>query len=151
MWGAMNPRMLKAGMQAFSLGAGMVGVWFCCLLGSGIIRKGVQELDPFAVLLLSLLLIPSLYAIFVAYLIWLRFSPKAVLHLCGLLGFLSLGMLWALIPDRRHEEWDEIAVLVSGILVIWGYRALSRFFNRLLFQAGVAFPGQPTVVQDERS
>ena len=124
---------------------------FAAYWGVELFGKVFRNLMRFAVLLLSLLLIPSLYAIFVAYLIWLRFSPKAVLHLCGLLGFLALGMLWALIPDRRHEEWDEIAVLVSGILVIWGYRALSRFFNRRLFQAGVAFPGQPTVVQDERS
>ncbi|HEY6225562.1 MAG TPA: hypothetical protein VI282_00420, partial [Verrucomicrobiae bacterium] len=70
---------------------------------------------------------------------WRRFSPRAVLHLCGGIGFL----VWT-IPggsfERFGEMWSAVTWWVWLALLISGYRWLSRYLVRRLFDPEVLAP-----------
>ena len=100
---------------------------------------------------LAFLAAPTLiaaYMIWIGYLIWFRFSPRAVQQCCGLLGFLILVTTSQLLMSGERLSQTMrgplgplgalalLAMLLAVLLaVLWGYRRLTRLFNRVLFPA----------------
>jgi hypothetical protein len=131
----MSQRHLKAALRAFAIVAGLFGVlWLYLGIGFFILAVfGKEGFEPLQVLM-AFFLIPGIYLIWVVFLVWRRFSARAVLHLCGGIGFL----VWT-IPsgsfDRFGELWSGIAWWVWLVVVISGYRSVSRYLVRRLFVA----------------
>jgi hypothetical protein len=100
-------------------------------------------------LVAAMFVIPGVYLTLVLFLVWRRFSPKAVLHCCGAVGFFVLGIpsAWFDRLDQRVGQIDEIrhiwgalAFMIWLLVVIAGYRALSRWLVHRLFKPGFPAP-----------
>ena len=78
-----------------------------------------------------LFLIPGLYLIWVCFLVWFRFSPKAVLHLCGAVAFFVMLAPSALLGS--HDPHGIIS-LIWLLVVAGSYREVSQYFVRRIFQ-----------------
>jgi hypothetical protein len=78
------------------------------------------------------------YFSYVAYLVWFRFSPLAVRHICGTLGFLILVLATNLFDPSRHSAAPCAAFAFLGSLVAayFAYRVASNQLSQLLFPAG---------------
>lgn len=130
----MSQRRLRAALRGLAVVAGLFGAlslyMAIAFFASGVFgKKGVNVgMD----LMAMFFLIPGVYLIWAAFLVWRRFSPRAVLHLCGGIGFI----VWT-IPsgsfDRLGELWSIIAWWVWLAVVIYGYRGVSRYLVRRLF------------------
>jgi hypothetical protein len=124
-----------AGLMGFCLFSAMlVGLY------SSITERDLRMV-PFAVFSLAI----SAYLMYAAYLVWFRFSPLAVRHVCGALGFCVLMLLmqlpdWSRIPD---QPWMEFAFLGSFVAVYIAYRLASNRLSRLLF------PESSSEIQEE--
>ena len=78
----------------------------------------------------------GLYLLYVGYLIWWRFSPLAIRHICGVIAFYSLGIF------QIFVEWltgPQLSV-VSGIISLFSligvfcfYRWAFKYFTRFMF------------------
>ena len=82
----------------------------------------------------------GLWALRVAYLIWFRFSPKAVRYVCGTLAFGAAIHRWHPLerdtPIDFHGApilWQPIAGCLCLIALYYGYRIATRYLNRLFF------------------
>jgi catechol 2,3-dioxygenase-like lactoylglutathione lyase family enzyme len=75
------------------------------------------------------------YFIYAAYLVWFRFSPLAVRHMCGLLGFSALVLVAKLADPLHHPHtpWAPLISLAGLGAVYFGYRAASNRLSRFLF------------------
>jgi hypothetical protein len=78
----------------------------------------------------------DLYLIFVAYLAWFRFSPRAIKHLSGVL---ILYLYSHLLPDPDDQveavgdPW-HLAILAGGLFLgFWAWVFLDGLLNRILF------------------
>ena len=134
----MKQRRLKAVLRAFAIVGGLFGIP-CLVMGIGFLSStifGKEGPDLIRFLLGVMFLIPGVYLSWVVFLVWRRFSPRAVLHLCGGIGFL----VWT-IPggsfERFGEMWSAVAWWVWLALVISGYRSVSRYLVRRLFEPEV--------------
>ncbi len=141
--------------------AGIVGVtdlWVSLVIFRPAITSDgpwtIRSLMEFSLQLLMLLIGP--YLVWVGYLVWFRFSPLAVRHACGFLGYLFWGaLIWGALLYRISEPtspWLALAGLGSLVFVCWAYRAGSRYLIRLLFSepptppgASPATPTTPTI------
>ena len=143
----MNQRHLKATLRALATIAGLFGI-LELLFGIGFLILSVDKApDPATTFLLATLFaIPGVYLIWVLFLVWRRFSPKAILHLCGAIGFFA----WVLPASQfgrfgeRYGEigeiWSSVSFMLWPLLVIAGYRALSRHLVRRLFEPELSAP-----------
>lgn len=79
------------------------------------------------------------YLIYVGYLLWFRFSPLAVRHICGILAFgLLCGTPRAFESNRDIEAWWQSFVFLAWAGSIFlAYHFGSRRLNRWLFPEGV--------------
>jgi hypothetical protein len=79
------------------------------------------------------------YFLFAAYLVWFRFSPRAVRHICGTFGFFLLMFATRFVTTPpapvapASAPLGAIAFLSFMIAVYFGYRIASRYLIRLLF------------------
>lgn len=86
--------------------------------------------------------IPSLlfsaFFIWIAYLTWFRLSPRAVQQACGLLGFVVLVAFNSQFPPTSEANFlhRTLALLALLIVVLFGYRILSRYLNGIIFASG---------------
>ena len=116
------------------MGVGTLSVSLLCLY------SGIAQNDLGMILFFVLALLFAIYFVWVGYLVWFRFSPRAVMHVCGMLGFYSLGLIFQLIepaagqePDLLKSLWFGFGGLGSLVFVFWGYRAASRYLSRVIF------------------
>ena len=81
----------------------------------------------------------SVYFLYVSYLVWFRFSPLAVRHICGALGFYVLMVITKLFDpaSNSHAAWPAFALLGSLIVVYFAYRVASDRLSRLLFRESI--------------
>ena len=90
----------------------------------------------FGMIFLSMQVLIAAYMMWVCYLTWFRFSPQAVQQCCGLLGFIALVVASAVLrigSDGSPSGWWPLGMLVALFAVLWGYRRVSRLFNRVIF------------------
>ena len=75
------------------------------------------------------------YFIYAAYLVWFTYSPLAVRHICGLLGFGALIPVTKLVvPSMRADSPWAPCVFFAGLAgVYFAYRAASERLSRFLF------------------
>ena len=75
------------------------------------------------------------YLVFVSYLVWFRFSPRAVRNVCGLLGLYAFSRLsdWIDLPDDDPLMPPSFLGALLGICL--AYLLVSRLLNRFLFAA----------------
>ena len=70
------------------------------------------------------------YLLYVAWLVWWRFSPLAVRHVCGVLAVYA----WSQIPHSQSRSPAMGLVLFGSLIGMYVvYRAVSYFVNCLLF------------------
>jgi hypothetical protein len=138
----MNQRRLKAMLRAFAIVAGLFGA-LSLYMGVGFLVLAVfgKAPDRLKLFMAMMFLIPGVYLSWVVFLVWRRFSPRAVLHLCGGIGFL----VWTTIPvndwfEQFGDSWSAVAWWVWVALVISGFSSLSRYLIRRLFEAEVLAP-----------
>lgn len=129
----MNQPRLKTALRCVAIIAGLFGIfelWMAsAMFGSSFTAANAPS--RIGIFFAILFLIPGVYLIWVFFLTWFRFSPKAILHLCGGIGF----VLWALPAGLLYSANDRygIAALIWCLAVIAGYRAVSRYLVRRLF------------------
>lgn len=138
----MNQRRLRAALRAVAIVEGLfevVSVFFGIhFLGVAIFGKDGSNLFPVNVLIVMMglfFLIPGFYLCRVVFLVWRRFSPRAVLDLCGGIAFLVSITIGSF--DRFGPVWSGAALGFWMVVVHFGYRLLSRYLVRRLFEPGV--------------
>jgi hypothetical protein len=90
-------------------------------------------------------LLIGLFCLWIAYLVWFRFSPRAIRQTCGLLGFILIGVVMARYPAPHHEP-GSIALIYLGTiaLALMGYRLLSWYLNGVVFGDRSTPPAAPS-------
>ena len=84
---------------------------------------------------LAFLLLPvaiANYLVYVGYLVWFRFSPRAIRHVCGAVGFYLLGQSVEVF-GRSNEMLTSFVFLGCLVLVYFGYRFASSRLSSWLF------------------
>jgi len=78
------------------------------------------------------------YFLWVCFCVWFRFSPIAVRHVCGLLGYFLLGEFVHVFYAGKGHAQPWVPFVFFGLLafIFWSYRVLGRYLNRILFPAG---------------
>lgn len=126
----MNKTSLTVALKAVGVLSGLMATGMLCV-GLVLLISAAQAAE-WGMMTLSLFpLMLAGYFAYVAYLVWFRFSPLAVQHVCGLLGFCVIMLL-----DPRHDSfspWRSFAFLACLIAVYFGYKAVSRWLSRQLF------------------
>jgi hypothetical protein len=114
-----------AGLCGFSLFSAM-------LMG---LYSSITEPNSGMIFFAAFALAFSAYLMYVAYLVWFRFSPRAVRHVCGAIGVYVLSLVPRLLDLSRHgdQPWIEFAFLGSFVAVYIAYRVASHRLSRLLF------------------
>lgn len=124
---------------------GIYGVlsWAGALLLLGV--GGTQEAALLILLTIPLLL--GVYCLYVGYLTWWRFSPIAVRHVCGAVGYFSLLCLLGIDGKFLHHPVEPSPGWAFGflgvlLLVHFLYRLASERLSRLLFPFSLSSEGQ---------
>ncbi|MCC6695356.1 MAG: hypothetical protein IT365_06980 [Candidatus Hydrogenedentes bacterium] len=106
------------------------------LFGAGILvfvpLMPSRSLEEAAILPLLL----AAYLIYVACLVWFRLSPRAVRHVCGILGFCVLMLILDLLEPRKYglnAIWPGFVFAGSLVAVYIGYRVASYNLSHFLF------------------
>jgi hypothetical protein len=124
----------KIAMRVAGTLAGLVGLCFLPAMLVGLYHS-ITEPYPLMILVAAFALAISAYLMYVAYLVWFRFSPLAVRHVCGALGFYVLTLVPRLLDLSRNPDrpWMGFALLGSFVAVYIAYRFASHRLSRLLF------------------
>lgn len=123
------------GTLAGLLGLGMLG------LAPFIFYHAIAEWNLWMILLAAFPLALAVYLVYVAYLVWFRFSPLAVRHICGALGFYGFTLLTPLFnpgPGGPDTAWSALAFLGCIVGVYLAYRVASNRLSRLLFPESIS-------------
>lgn len=122
--------------------AGLLGVGMLCSTPFQL-HLSVTERNPWMIPLAAFPLALGAYFIYVAYLVWFRFSPHAVRHSCGALGFSLLTLTTKLCDPARDSGAACPAFVVLGglVAVSSAYRVASSRLSRFLFPESK--PGVP--------
>jgi hypothetical protein len=83
---------------------------------------------------LVLVLILGLYFAYLGYLTWLRFSPRAIRHICGATLFWVFLLVRVPIKLVSHDSvitGSLYLLLIAGM--VWTYRRAWRYFSSLIF------------------
>lgn len=77
----------------------------------------------------------GLFCFWIAYLVWFRFSPRAIQQTCGLLGFILIGFVMTYFPATNQANAGSRSLIYLGTIVfaLIGYRLLSRYLNKVIF------------------
>lgn len=74
----------------------------------------------------------AIYLLYVAYLVWWKYSPLAVRHLVAVLSL----YLWTKIPATEDRTPASGLIILSSFAAMYvAYRLASYYLNRLLFPA----------------
>ena len=117
---------------------GLLGVGMLCVTPF-VLYHSIAERDGWMILLAIFPVALSVYFLYVSYLVWFRFSPLAVRHICGALGFCLLAVITKFFNPARdsHAAWPAFVSLGSLIVVYLAYRVASDRLSRLLFPKSV--------------
>ena len=128
----------KTLMRVVGTLGGLLGLGMLCIAPLMLYRS-VTERNPWMILLAAFPLALAGYFIYVAYLVWFRFSPIAVRHICGALGFYLLMLITKLFDPSRDSgtPWAAFAFLGCLVVVYFAYRVASDRLSRLLFPESV--------------
>jgi hypothetical protein len=86
------------------------------------------------------------FCIWIAYLTWFCFSPRAVQQVCGLLGFVLVGLVitWFPATDQANAGSRCLIYLGTVVFALLGYRLLSRYLNSVIFVDQGSAPTSPS-------
>ena len=124
---------IKVALRIIGTLGGILGIailWIAALLFFGSFR----ELGWMS----SLVIVPVLlgaYFIYVTYLVWFRFSPRAVRHTCiglGLYLFSECSRVLGLTKEQNHW-WVSVAAIGCLITLFFLCRTISRWLSKVLF------------------
>ena len=119
--------------------AGLSGLFFALLM----LYLGIHERDAERIANGVFLLALAAYYLYTAYLVWFRFSPLAVRHVCGALCLYGMTFVTAkLLNVTAHSDalWPAFAFLGCVVAVYIAYRFVSNRLSRLLFPENVQEP-----------
>jgi hypothetical protein len=128
----MNCNIGKIVVRGIGSLAALLGVGMLCVTPFLIAHTLRDQTNRWWLALLLLLLAIAAYLVYVGYLVWFRFSPRAVRHVCGAVGFYLLTQCVELF-GRSDELWTSFAFLGGLIVVYFGYRFTSSRLSRWLF------------------
>jgi hypothetical protein len=126
-------------MRVIVTPVGLFGVCMLCL-GPFLLYQSCSEQNPWLIVLAVVPMTLGAYFLYVAYLVWFRFSSLAVRHICGILGFYVLGCVTTLF-DPAHDSyrhWTGFAYLGCLVVVYFAYRFASDRLSRLLFPESIS-------------
>jgi hypothetical protein len=132
----MNRNIAKVVVKGIGTLAALLGVGMLCVTPFLIAHSLREETNRWWLAFLLLPLGIAAYLIYVGYLVWFRFSPRAVRHVCGAVGFYLLGQCMELF-GRSGEIGTSFAFLGCLAVVFFGYRFVSTRLSRWLFPADV--------------
>ncbi len=136
----MTPTLGKILMRVVGTLSGLFGLMLLCV-GPFMLYHAITKHDGLMIGFTIFPLVLALYFLYVAYLVWFKFSPLAVRHVCGILAFYALMLMTNLFrPNRPSSEnpWLAFVFLGGLVIVYFIYGATTRYFNRLLFPAPVS-------------
>ena len=126
----MTPAAARIFMRAVATFSGLVAFpWLC--VGPFMLYQAFAKADRLMIGLTIFPLVLGLYFLYVAYIVWFKFSPLAVRHVCGMIGFYALMLLTKLPPDRTSQA--PLLFLGGLIVAYFIYRATTRYFSRVIF------------------
>ena len=131
---AMTPRIAKVLIRVAGTLAGLLGLGMLCVAPVMLYHSFIEQ-NPW---MIGLALFPfalAVYFVWVAYLVWFRFSPLAVRHICGALGFYGLTLAARLVGPPRDPEmpWGSFAFLGCLVVIYIAYKFASDRLSRWLF------------------
>ena len=115
--------------------------------------KSITERNLGMILFVLFPLAAAVYLIYVAYLVWFRFSPITVRHICRALAFYVVALLMELFDPARDSKaaWPMFAFLGCLVVVYFAYAVVSDQLIRLLFPASEGRTDELRVPRDRRS
>ena len=128
----MSLAVAKILLRVISALAGLLGFGILCITPF-LIHHSIAEQQGWMIFFLVLPLLVAVYFIYAAYLVWFRFSPVAVKHICGALGFYVVTLFPKVFERFRDADWMPIAFLGSLLVVYLAYRVVSHRLSRWLF------------------
>lgn len=126
----MNAGIGKNIFQALGILSALMGIVNLCAAPTFLADKDGMIIIGFLVLFLGL------YLFYVSFLIWWRFSPLAIRHICGVIAFFSLGIIQIFVEwvtGSQLSVASGIISLFSLIAVFCLYRWASKYFTRMIF------------------
>ncbi len=121
--------MRVVGTLAGLLGAGMLSI------GPFILYHAYTERSPLMMVFAVFPLVFGVYFVYVGYLVWFKYSPLAVRHICGTVAFYVFVLVSKLFGAGREAEpsWVTFAPLGCLFVVFFAYRLASARLSRWLF------------------
>jgi len=126
---------IKAALRLIGTLGGILGIailWIAAVLFFGSFR----ELGWTIILVIFPALLGA-YFIYVTYLVWFRFSPRAIRHICiglGLYLFSVCSQVLGLTREKNHW-WVGVAAIGCIIALFFLCRTASRWLNKVVFAA----------------
>lgn len=130
----MTPNIAKVLMRVAGTLAGLLGVGMLCF-APFMVYHSFTERNPWMIGFAIIPLAVAAYFVYVTYLVWFRFSPLAVRHICGAIGFYVLALITKLFDPVRDSGTPLAALAFLGCLVVvsFAYRFASDRLSRWLF------------------
>jgi hypothetical protein len=93
------------------------------------------NLPIFYLIIAAVSFVIASFCIWIAYLAWFRFSPRAVQQVCGLPGFVLVGFVITWFPATNQADAGSHSLIYLGttVFALLGYRLLSRYLNGVIF------------------
>lgn len=132
----MNPQRATRLIQFVGTLAGIFGVIY---VGSAFLvafPANVPGLNPVWVhVFRGFTLLLGLYLLWVCYLVWFQFTPKAVRQVCGLAAFSLVAAISSAMGTQwfANSFWMPFAFLGIQAAIYYGYRRSTRYLNEILF------------------
>src|SRR4051812_1770821 len=113
----MTQKLARNFMRIVATLAGVFGVITLCI-APFTLYYSIMRGDAWMIFFAALPLMLGAYGIYLAYVVWFRFSPLAVRHICGALGFCVIIFITRLLDPVRHSSaaWPAFASL--GCLIV---------------------------------
>ena len=129
---AMSLTFAKILMRVVGTLAGLLGLGMLCILPF-LIHHAIAEQMGWMILFAVFPLPVAAYFIYAAYLVWIRFSPVAVRHVCGALGFYTLTLFPKAFERFRDADWMPFAFFGCLVAVYLACCVVSHYLSRRLF------------------
>lgn len=134
----MSPSHAKIALKVFGLIVGVLGALMLCVTPF-IFSKVYSDMSSMVILLGLFPFCVAAYFIYAAYLVWFNFSPQAICHSCSTAGVFILVLASNFMSSSTKPNstesipWEDVAFLVSIVVVYFGYKIASRYLINILF------------------
>lgn len=133
----MSRSMAKVVIRMIGTLTGLLGLSCLLFLVPMFCRQGLSIAKLWMLPIHLFPLIVAFYFLYVAYLVWFKFSPLAVRHVIGLVGFCLLMLFPSLYfsgtASYKHASWHSFAFVGWFIVIYFVYRVVNYRLNRWLF------------------